>query len=138
MSVHTPAKTRDYEASVAAEAKRAMGFDTLIQGAIDLHVTILLPIPESESKKRKALMASNAILPTKKPDGDNVLKAIKDAINGIVWRDDSQVVDGHYSKRYSVTPGVRVIVQEIEPSELSTQPALDLQPAPRIAEEHPF
>lgn len=107
---YTPKETVSYEGLVRYAASQAMQGHEPIEGAIWLLVEIALPIPQSTSKKRQAMMAQGVIPHTKKPDGDNVLKAIKDACNGVVWRDDSQVVDGRYTKRYSVTPGVQVTV----------------------------
>jgi Holliday junction resolvase RusA-like endonuclease len=50
------------------------------------------------------------VLPTAKPDADNVVKAIFDGLNGVLWRDDVQVVDLRVRKRYSAAPAVRVEV----------------------------
>ncbi|MFI7730781.1 RusA family crossover junction endodeoxyribonuclease, partial [Pseudomonas aeruginosa] len=44
----------------------------------------------------------------RKPDADNCLKAICDACNGVVWRDDVQATRGIFQKLWSETPGVRV------------------------------
>ena len=48
------------------------------------------------------------LLPTSKPDTDNVLKAVLDGCNGVLWRDDVLVVDVRIRKRYAATPCVRV------------------------------
>ena len=45
-----------------------------------------------------------------RPDGDNVLKAVCDGINGVVWADDVQAVDQRVTKVYGETPGLRVRV----------------------------
>jgi Holliday junction resolvase RusA-like endonuclease len=135
---YTPKETMSYESMVRYAAAEAMGEDAPIEGPIELLVEIGLQIPVSASRKQQARMASNQIMPTKKPDGDNVLKAIKDACNGVVWRDDAQVVDGHYRKRYSITPGVRVtvdVVHTVEPLVMQ-QEALVLPMAQAAA--HPF
>jgi Holliday junction resolvase RusA-like endonuclease len=110
---YTPEETKNYEAYVRYFAAQAMRGVKVIEEAVKLTVEINLKIPKSESQKRKALMLEGRILPTKKPDGDNVLKALKDAINGLVWRDDAQVVDGRYLKRYSESPCLRVTVETI-------------------------
>lgn len=112
---YTPTKTVNYESLVRLAASEQMNGARPLEGPLELLVEIGLQIPVSASKKQQALMAANKVMPTKKPDGDNVLKAVKDAINGVVWRDDSQVVDGRYVKRYSVTPGVHVMVTALEP-----------------------
>lgn len=51
--------------------------------------------------------------PLKKPDADNVAKIILDALNGIAYLDDKQVVDLGVHKSYNATPGVLVFVYEI-------------------------
>jgi Holliday junction resolvase RusA-like endonuclease len=85
-----------------------------MQGPVQLALEVYLQIPASASKKQQALMASGHMLPTKKPDIDNILKAVKDAVNGVVWRDDSQVTDVRLLKRYSTQPRVQVLASEIE------------------------
>jgi Holliday junction resolvase RusA-like endonuclease len=71
-------------------------------------------VAQSWSKKKSAAALAGTVMPTKKPDADNVLKAICDGINGIVFRDDVQVVNVSLSKRFSETPGVQVRVVPLE------------------------
>ncbi|MNQ94958.1 Endodeoxyribonuclease RusA [compost metagenome] len=75
-----------------------------------LELRIFMGVAASWSKSRRATALAGEILPTKKPDADNVLKAVKDAMNGIVYIDDCQVVDFHGRKRFSDTPRVEVII----------------------------
>ena len=66
---------------------------------------------------------------TTKPDGSNVLKAIEDGLNGIVYVDDSQIVMSHIEKHYSDSPRVEVTVSTDYPSTFKTfkgQGALNL------------
>lgn len=51
--------------------------------------------------------------PTKKPDLDNVIKAIADSLNGIAYKDDAQIVEIESKKFYSETPRVEVTIQDI-------------------------
>ena len=140
VKTYTPKETVNYESLVRLAASQAMGNIEPMEGPIVLLVEIALTIPTSQSRKKQALMAQGSILPTKKPDGDNVLKAIKDACNGVVWRDDSQVVDGRYTKRYSLTPGVRVtvdtMVNELASIVIAEQPVLFQEAA--VAQGNPF
>lgn len=78
---------------------------------VALLVHVFRPIPESWSNRDKAAARAGIILPTSKPDWDNYGK-ITDALNEIVWKDDSQVVDGRVIKRYSDDPALRVEVRE--------------------------
>lgn len=69
--------------------------------------------PKSFSKKKTEMAERGEIVPVTKPDADNYLKAIKDALNGVIWRDDSQIVDVQVSKRYSVRPRIEIEVHEV-------------------------
>ena len=82
-------------------------------GPIRLVVHIGMPIPTSWSQKRQRAAAAGEIGATKKPDADNVVKALKDGMNGVVYVDDGQVVDLWVAKRYAVVPGVRVEAIEL-------------------------
>jgi len=107
---YTPAKTASYENLVKLAAIAAMRGTEPTAGPVALSLTLDLQIPASWSKKRRALAAAGTIAATKKPDADNVLKGIKDGCNGIVWRDDAQVVRITIEKRYSETPGALIHV----------------------------
>lgn len=112
--LYTPAKTEKYEARVAIFAQQAMAGRPVMEGPVALSVTALFPIPPSWTKKRQAAARAGAEQHTKKPDLDNVLKAIKDGLNGVAWKDDSQVcVLRDCRKGYSDTPRVLVTVEPI-------------------------
>ncbi|MGP5352509.1 RusA family crossover junction endodeoxyribonuclease [Pseudomonas helleri] len=104
----TPAKTLAYEGVIAFAAQQAMDGRALITGPVLLEMHMLHPIRDSWSKKKKAGALAGEIAPTIKCDADNCLKAVCDALNGIVWKDDVQVVNVSLSKRFAETPGVRV------------------------------
>ena len=111
---YTPAKTVNYEGLVAHAACIAMAGKPLITGACYLELNIRLQIPESWPKKKKEMAAAGLIGATKKPDADNLEKSLCDGMNGVVWKDDSQVVDVVKRKRYAETPCVVVIVRELD------------------------
>ena len=114
VAIITPDKTANYEGLVAHAAHLAMNGRDLVTGACSVELDIRVMIPESWSNKRKALAANGALAPTKKPDNDNVEKGIFDGMNGVVWKDDVQVVQVTKRKRYAETPGVVVIVRELD------------------------
>ena len=58
-------------------------------------------------------MVAGDIRPTKKPDFDNVTKAVCDALNGVAYDDDSQIVDAMARKFYSEQPRIEVIIKGI-------------------------
>lgn len=110
----TPAKTLAYEGLVAQMAQEAMAGAALIEGPASVSCELLFSVPRSASKKARAQMLAGELRPTKKPDADNVLKALCDGMNGVVWRDDVQAVDVRVVKRYAEVPGVVVAVQELQ------------------------
>jgi Holliday junction resolvase RusA-like endonuclease len=87
---------------------------SLIQGAVSVELDIRLQIPESWSKKKQKMAVDGLIAATKRSDIDNITKGIFDGMNGVVWRDDGQVVEAMQRKRYAEIPGVVVIVRELD------------------------
>ncbi|WP_407059252.1 RusA family crossover junction endodeoxyribonuclease (plasmid) [Ralstonia syzygii subsp. celebesensis] len=110
---YTPEPTARYENLVKLAATQAMAGQPPIEGPVELWLDINLQIPASWSKKRQQQAAAGHVAATKKPDADNVLKAVKDGMNGIVWVDDAQAVEYRISKRYSASPGVLVSVEQL-------------------------
>ncbi|MBK0415212.1 RusA family crossover junction endodeoxyribonuclease [Chromobacterium haemolyticum] len=111
--MYTPEKTANYESLIALAAQEAMAGNPLIAGPADVEISMFLPVPTSWSKKKQAAALQGQVYPTKKPDADNVIKAIFDGINGVVWVDDVQACDIVVRKRYADKPGVEVTVREI-------------------------
>lgn len=106
----TPQKTVAYEGLIAVAAQSAMDGAALFTGPVMLEVTMYCPIRPSWSKKKQAQGLAGDIYPTSKPDADNCMKAVCDALNGVAWKDDTQVTDAHIRKRFSETPRVDVII----------------------------
>lgn len=109
----TPAKTKSYEETVKSEAVASMRGMEPLSGPVALRLELYLGVPASYPKGRRAKCLSGEIWPTKKPDIDNVVKAICDAFNGVVWIDDVQVVSMAVVKRYGETPCVLANVEQI-------------------------
>jgi Holliday junction resolvase RusA-like endonuclease len=108
----TPSKTIHYEERVALAAQAVMNGRPLMTGPIELQVGIYLSIPASKSRKWKADALAGLIFPTKKPDWDNVSK-MTDALNCVVFVDDSQIVDAIVKKRYSDLPRLELKIRGI-------------------------
>ena len=109
VSQYPDPETAAYEADLAAVARQAMiGLPTLDE-ALSLTVEAFVPVPASWSYRKANDALAGRIVPTGKPDADNYYKVV-DALNGIVWRDDSLVVSGQVEKSYSATPCLRVSV----------------------------
>lgn len=113
---YTPDATVQYERLVQACWERAAG-DWMADKdqPVVLYVVAFYPIPESDSKKMKERKLRNYVLPTKKPDIDNVLKIIMDGLNGVAYYDDKQVVGVTIQKKFSAEPRVEVELAEVSP-----------------------
>lgn len=110
--VRTPDKTANYENLVKIAAYEAMAGAAPLVRPIALRLTLNMPVPSSWSNKRRDLAIRGLIGATVKPDLDNVCKAVTDAMNGIVYVDDKQIVSATIEKQYATVPHVYVRVSE--------------------------
>lgn len=112
VQTYTPDKTRNYESLIKEAAIEAMGSSEPLETPVTLYLYIRAPIPKSLPKKRLEACLNGLEKPIKKPDASNVLKSVEDAMNGVVYKDDSQIVNIHVSKVYSSVSGVDVCIKE--------------------------
>jgi len=112
VQTYTPDKTRNYESLIKEAAIEAMGSSEPLETPVNLYLYIRAPIPKSLPKKRIEACLNGLEKPIKKPDASNVLKSVEDAMNGVVYKDDSQIVNIHVSKVYSSVSGVDVCIKE--------------------------
>ena len=118
---YTPEKTARFENLVKMAAMGAT--QEPFTGPVALTCAFVLPVPASYSKKRRDACLNGYEWPSKKPDTDNLLKAVLDGCNGVVWNDDCQVVQFHnVTKVYGAVPMTTVRVQRV-----STMLALPLR-----------
>ena len=109
---YTPKKTKDYEKLVQWEYRKQGGRD-YGKRQLQVEITANFQIPKSKPKNKRIEMLAGQIRPTKKPDCDNIAKAILDALNGIAYHDDSQVVGLWVEKWYTPDePCVIVTIKE--------------------------
>ena len=111
---YTPGKSVNYENWVKWIYQTEVG-DKKFEDDVALMILVkaFYPIPKSASKKKKFEMIKNDIRPTKKPDADNILKIVCDALNGIAYHDDKQIVCAKIEKLYSLDPRVNVYLREM-------------------------
>lgn len=109
ITMYTPAETRNYETALALAAKVAMRGRPPLQGPLSVVITASFSVPASWSQRQRTAAYAGTVLPTKKPDFDNIGKIV-DALNTIVWGDDSQVVDARVVKVYAADPSLRIEV----------------------------
>jgi Holliday junction resolvase RusA-like endonuclease len=114
--VHTDEETEAYEKALKLTAKVAMGAGRRpLEGPLDVVVTAVMPIPNSWSRKKREAALAGQFRPTVSPDWDNFGK-VTDALNKVVWLDDSQVVRGTVIKVYGERPLLRVEVKAADVS----------------------
>lgn len=103
-------KTAAYESLVKLAAAREMRGRPPTEAPAEARLLVVYPVPKSESARRRAAMLAGEIRPGKKPDSDNIEKIVFDSLNGIVWRDDAQVVEWAGRKIYGAEPRVEVSI----------------------------
>lgn len=110
---YTPDKTVAYEELVRIRFKAAAhGFRFPDNAQVGIQIVARYPIPKSKSKKVKAAMLAGQMDPTKKPDCDNIVKIICDALNGLAYKDDAQVTRVQIRKKYADVPRTDVRLWE--------------------------
>jgi Holliday junction resolvase RusA-like endonuclease len=102
--------TRNYLTQVRRAGADAMEGAAPLDGPIEVWIEARMQVAGSLSKKNRARALAGQLRPTVKPDWDNFGK-VCDALNGIVWVDDKQIVEGHVRKVYSDRPGLRIEVR---------------------------
>ena len=110
----TPDETVLYENLVKTEYRQQVGVKFPDDAMLDVRIFAYYPIPKSASKRKRQAMLDKKIRPTKKPDADNVCKVICDSLNGVAYRDDTQIVDCMVRKFYGEVPRVLVTIEEIK------------------------
>lgn len=108
----TPEQTKDYE-SLIRWSYKAAGGKYLGEKLISVDIQAFYPIPKSFSKAKRNDAIFERIRPTTKPDLDNCAKAVLDALNGVAFYDDSQVVDLTIRKFYGERPHIKVTINPL-------------------------
>ncbi len=110
---YTPEKGMLYENLIKSMYLAEAG-DRSIDRATPVTLRIIarfLP-PKSTSRKKCLDMLEGRLYPLKKPDMDNIVKVVADALNGVAYHDDTQVVKIVAKKAYSAVEGVHITVEE--------------------------
>lgn len=104
-TVYTPSKTARYEKEIR-QAYIAAGGKMIPEGSyVTVTVDAYFRIPKSYTKRKRLACEHNIIRPNKKPDIDNVLKVVLDALNKVAYEDDKQVIEVICRKWYSRSSG---------------------------------
>ena len=111
--VYEPTKCKDYKAVVSIAARAAMKGKEPITGPVVVYCRFIFPVPKGWTKAKKKEAMGGVSRPLKRPDGDNLEKLVWDALTGIVWSDDAQIVQWAGAKWYG-NPETVVKVIEID------------------------
>ena len=113
-SAYTPSKTRKHEATVRLYAQQAMAGRQPTAHQVRLTVIQVFAVPASWARKARQQALAGTLRPTVKPDWDNIAKSVSDAINGVVYLDDKQVVSARVEKWYGPQPELEVVAETLE------------------------
>ena len=115
---YTPSKTKEFERLVKSHARYYMKFKNremcCAKTPVSMNLTIHRKVPDSWSEKRKMDAINGVIRPTVTPDFDNIIKAVTDALQGVFFEDDKQVVEFHYYDWYGSYDTIETDFKEIK------------------------
>jgi len=113
VTAYTPKKTLDYEKKVReAYLEEYQPLRWVDKEPLEMIVNAYFEIPKSASKKARENMLLNEY-PTKKPDFDNILKSIADALNGMAYEDDCQIVSATVNKIWSESAKAEITIRKV-------------------------
>ena len=119
--VNDSKKAAPWAALVSHAAARAMEGRDPWAGPLSVAITFYLPRPKSHFKRNGELKPTAPRFVATKPDGDKLLRCSWDALTGIVFRDDSQIVEWSGSKVYGKPGATFEIVEAGAPSAADRQ-----------------
>ena len=112
VKAYTPTETASYENLIKLQFKISCG-DWYSESPLKMKITAIHGIVKSATKKDRIKMLDGDLKPTKKPDADNIVKIICDALNGVAYKDDTQVVELEMKKVYGELEKVVVEIEEL-------------------------
>ena len=114
VKAYDPAKSRDYKSYVRMIAAQHAPV-TPVEGAIEFSLRIYRAIPKGMPKYKREAAKEGRLRPVTKPDVSNVLKGVEDALKGVWYKDDSQIVEyGVLGKWYDDRPRIEIMMRELE------------------------
>lgn len=105
---HSPKSTQSWERLVRVIAQEHVPAGGLVDGPVEMGLRFFLPKPKSAPKRRRTW-------PDRKPDLDKLVRAVLDALTGVIYTDDARVVRfEELSKDYGDPPRVEIVIRTIE------------------------
>ena len=111
---YDPKRSRDFKGDVKRVAQDHVP-ERMLQGALEVGIKVYRPIPKSFSKRKRALAMSGELLPTTKPDLKNYIAGVEDALEKMIYENDSQIVryTPDTGKYYGDPPRIEVSIKEL-------------------------
>ena len=109
---YTPTNTKDYEELIKQYFKIKYPKYIPLENRVSVKIVAYFKIPKNTSKKNAENMLKGSISPTKKPDIDNIVKIILDALNKMAFKDDNQITKLEIEKKYEEEEKILVKVEE--------------------------
>ena len=111
-SVYTPTRTKDYESLVEQYFLLKYPRFKILEGRIKVSIIAYFSIPKATKKSDINEMLDNNISPTKKPDIDNIVKAVLDSMNKFAFKDDNQITKLEVEKKYALEDKIYIKIEE--------------------------
>lgn len=111
---YTPQQTVEYEERIKQAFIKSKEKGYFNNEPIGMLILASYPVPKSMSKKDRELIEKGCLTPTKKPDIDNIAKVVCDALNGVAYSDDKQIVMLTIAKKCSEEPKITVTLYEVQ------------------------
>jgi len=110
VGAYDPKKSRNFKSGIRIQALEQLSqggtVPPLNEGPLSMQVHAYLPRPKTLPKR--------IIHHIKRPDADNIAKGCKDALKGVVYKDDSQIVELLVRKSYGDPPRVVIALEEVK------------------------
>ena len=110
--MYDPPKVKNFKNLLRSLAANQYTRSPLI-GPLSVSLTFYRPVQSSISKTERERRLSNQSKPVVKPDTDNYIKSTLDALTGVLWHDDSQIVKLVSEKRYGETGKIIISVKPV-------------------------
>ena len=110
--VYTPTKTKDYESLVEQYFLLKYPRFKILEGRIKVSIIAYFSIQKATKKSDINEMLDNNISPTKKPDIDNIVKAVLDSMNKFAFKDDNQITKLEVEKKYALEDKIYIKIEE--------------------------
>lgn len=111
--MYDPPKTARFKNDLKQLAKLKMAGKDKLEGSLKVDLTFGRAVQKSISGKERLRRLTGVHRPTVKPDLDNYIKSTLDALNGVIWKDDAQIVSLKADKIYAEHPGISVVVKKV-------------------------